>query len=210
MLSQPHIDELAGTQDPQLREDRVVKAFYNFDQKYGTFTAAINKMIHTTCANLKPIHTVELFPQLDDGSKPDLAGYDVNGGLLVLLEAKVDTKFHNEQPERYLLHLPGDTPAALVCLAPPAKIPALWKQARRITESRGPVQIYHDEPHLLAARFLHPHRCMVAFSYIELLDNMKQLISHTPENPNQQYEDLQTLRRDVRKELEGANPQFWW
>jgi hypothetical protein len=63
-----------------------------------------------------------------DGCIPDLVGSDVDGKQLIILEVKFWAPLTENQPVLYLKRLPAELPAALVFIAPAARLTLLWSE----------------------------------------------------------------------------------
>ena len=66
-----------------------------------------------------------------EGERPDLAGLDDDGVEGVLIEAKFWAGLTQNQPNGYLRRLPVDRPAALLFVAPAARLETLWPELCR-------------------------------------------------------------------------------
>ena len=87
---------------------------------------------------MPPIARVSTQVTLDDeyGSRPDMAGYDENGGLRLLVESKFGAALQPKQAVRYLRWIVDETgpdPAALLFIAPGVRVATLWAEILRQT-----------------------------------------------------------------------------
>ena len=91
--------------------------------------------------NMPPIDMVATQVALDDeyGSRPDMAGYDENAGLRLLVESKFWAALQPKQAVRYLRWIVNETddgPAALLFIAPGVRVATLWARIiRRIGDN---------------------------------------------------------------------------
>ncbi len=67
----------------------------------------------------------------EEGERPDLVGFDDGGVERVLIEAKFWAGLTENQPNGYLRRLPLDRPAALLFVAPAARLETLWPELCR-------------------------------------------------------------------------------
>ncbi len=67
----------------------------------------------------------------EDGSRPDVVGYDKNGAPRVLVEAKFWAGLTDRQPNAYLANLPPDGPAILLFIVPTVRLESLWSEVSR-------------------------------------------------------------------------------
>lgn len=64
----------------------------------------------------------------EDGSRPDVVGYDERNDQRVFVEAKFWAELTDRQPNAYLSNLPRDDPAALLFVVPTARLESLWRE----------------------------------------------------------------------------------
>ena len=83
-----------------------------------------------------PIVRVETQVTYEDGSRPDMAGYDENGAKRLLVESKFWASLLSGQVSGYLRQLDASGPSALLFIAPGARIETLWTEiVRQIGEA---------------------------------------------------------------------------
>ena len=85
---------------------------------------------------MPPIERVSTQVTLEDKykSRPDMAGYDENNGLRLLVESKFWAALQPKQAVRYLrwiIRKTGDDPAALLFIAPGVRVATLWAEILR-------------------------------------------------------------------------------
>lgn len=78
-----------------------------------------------------PIVRVETQVTYEDGSRPDMAGYDENGAKRLLVESKFWASLLSGQVSGYLRQLDASGPSALLFIAPGARIETLWTEIVR-------------------------------------------------------------------------------
>ena len=66
-----------------------------------------------------------------EGERPGLAGYDGEGAVRVLISAMCWTALTRSQPNGYFRRLPLDRPAAVLFVAPAARLARLWPELCR-------------------------------------------------------------------------------
>lgn len=102
--------------------------------------AELNNLARKGGAVLPPIITVrtEVSGQVgEEVTIPDLVGFDEKGSERLLIEAKFWAGLTGDQVNRYLRRLPADGPAALLFLAPDARIETLWPELRDLVGQAG-------------------------------------------------------------------------
>lgn len=70
-------------------------------------------------------------------SRPDLAAYDTDGNLQLLIEAKFGAGLTSNQPHEYLRQTDG----AVLVVAPARRLETLWPELRRRAEQLGPLEV---------------------------------------------------------------------
>ena len=98
---------------------------------------ALNGLLQEGGFSIEPVSKVETQVTYEDGSRPDMAGYDRNNGKRLLVEAKFWAALLDDQASGYArqLNLPG--PAVLLFIAPELRIPTLWAEIERQMAEQG-------------------------------------------------------------------------
>lgn len=108
--------------------------------KSAASRAELNNLARKGGAVLPPITAVrtEVSGQVgEEVTIPDLVGFDEKGSERLLIEAKFWAGLTGDQVNRYLGRLPADGPAALLFLAPEARMETLWPELRDRVEQAG-------------------------------------------------------------------------
>lgn len=109
----------------------------------------------------------------DKRERPDLVGLDDEGAERVLIEAKFWAERTKNQPNEYLKRLPKDRPAALLFVAPAARLEALWPELCRKAEEQFTVVGATAPGDLRAATVSGGDRRLMLTSWAALLDRME-------------------------------------
>ena len=98
---------------------------------------ALNDLLREGGFAIEPIVRVGTQVTYEDGSRPDMAGYDKNNVVRLLVEAKFDAPLLEGQASGYsrLLDQPG--PAALLFIVPERRIPTVWAEIERQMEGQS-------------------------------------------------------------------------
>ena len=107
------------------------------------------------------------------GERPDLVGLDDEGAERVLIEAKFWAERTKNQPNEYLRRLPKDRPAALLFVAPAARLEALWPELCREADEQFAVIGAMATGGLRAATISGGERRLMLTSWAALLDLME-------------------------------------
>ena len=87
---------------------------------------ALNDLLREGGFDVGPIARVETQVTHEDGSRPDMAGYDENNLKRLLVEAKFGAALLEGQASEYARQLDQPGPATLLFIAPEVRIPMLW------------------------------------------------------------------------------------
>lgn len=85
----------------------------------------------------EPIARVETQVTYDDGSRPDMLGYDQDGTRRLVVEAKFWAALQPSQPRGYIDQFDAPGPGVLLFIAPASRIETLWAEIRRRMEGDG-------------------------------------------------------------------------
>lgn len=121
-------------------ENAAVESLGYILSKSPASRAELNNLARKGGAALPPIITVgtEVSGQVgEEVTRPDLVGFDEAGSERLLIEAKFWAGLTGDQVNRYLGRLPPDGPAALLFLAPEARMETLWPELRYRVEEAG-------------------------------------------------------------------------
>ena len=105
--------------------------------------------------------------------RPDLVGLDADGAERVLIEAKFWAERTKNQPNEYLKRLPKDRPAALLFVAPAARLEALWPELCQSADKQFTVIGATTPGDLRAATVSGGERRLMLTSWAALLDLME-------------------------------------
>ena len=104
---------------------------------------ALNDLLGEGGFDMPPIVRVDTQVAYEDGSRPDMAGYDENGVKRLLVESKFWASLLPGQASGYLSQLDDCEPAALLFIAPGVRFETLWTE---IVRQIGGDKIRPDAP----------------------------------------------------------------
>ena len=87
---------------------------------------ALNALLREGGFDVEPITRVETQVTYEDGSRPDMAGYDKNNVKRLLVEAKFHAALLKGQASAYAQQFDKPGPAVLLFICPEVRIPTLW------------------------------------------------------------------------------------
>ena len=116
----------------------------------------------------------------EDGSRPDMAGYDENNLKRLLVEAKFGAALLEGQASEYARQLDQPGPATLLFIAPEVRIPTLWIEIERQMAMEGRLEPIDSPPGVRRARvaWTEPGDTelqLVLASWVRLLERMDAL-----------------------------------
>lgn len=141
---------------------------------------ALSDVLQSGGAEVGRIAEVQTQFTLDDGACPDLAAFNEDGSVRILIEAKFWAGLTENQPVTYLRHLLQEPKtSALLFVAPHARRESLWAELeRRIKEADFSVSFKTEkkQEEILSARSGEKH-WLILTSWTNLLDRMAAKIS---------------------------------
>lgn len=97
---------------------------------------ALTDLLGESGFDMPPIARVETQVTYEDGSRPDMAGYDETGAKRLIVESKFWASLLKGQASEYLRQIGEDGPTALLFIAPEVRIETLWTEiVRQIGEA---------------------------------------------------------------------------
>ena len=109
-------------------EDVAVDALGHILSQSESARNALAEMLRAGGIEVGSIDSVQTQVIGEEGERPDLVGFDDDGTERVLIEAKFWAGLTQNQPNHYLERLPQDRPAALLFVAPAARLETLWPE----------------------------------------------------------------------------------
>ena len=127
--------------------------------------------------DLGPIERVATQVTYKDGSRPDMAGYDGEDLMRLLVESKFWAALRDGQPS-YIEQFEHDSSAALLFIAPEARVETLWSEIQRqFGETCMELNPRCESPDLRSAGIVDrggAKRAVVLTSWRRLLDGLAE------------------------------------
>ena len=136
---------------------------------------ALNELLGEGGFNIEPIASVETQVTYEDRSRPDMAGYDPDNVVRLLVETKFWHALGEGQASGYVDKLDQPGPALLLFIAPELRVPTLWTGIRRQMEEQGGLEILESPPGMRRARVSGTERHVMLVSWVRLLDRIDAL-----------------------------------
>ncbi len=128
----------------------------------------------------------------EDGERPDLTSYDDDDTERILIEAKFWAGLTQNQPNEYLKLLPNDRPAALLFVAPAARLEPLWPELCQRAGKEFQLSVAANNGALRAASISGGKRRLMLTSWAALLECMETRARGSGESVAEA--DIQQLR----------------
>ncbi len=128
----------------------------------------------------EPIKRVETQVTYEDGSRPDMVGYDHTDGKRLLVESKFWASLLQGQASGYYRQLEEDGPGVLLFIAPDSRIETLWAEIRRQMEvGEGGVQleVLGIPGRMRRAKVKGTDKRLMLTSWSHLLDSMANAVA---------------------------------
>ena len=140
----------------------------------------LNDLLREGGFDVGPIARVETQVTHEDGSRPDMAGYDENNLRRLLVEAKFGAALLEGQASEYARQLDQPGPATLLFIAPEVRIPMLWIEIERQMAMESRLEPIDSPPGVRRARvaWTEPSDTelqLVLASWVRLLERMDAL-----------------------------------
>ena len=154
-------------------EDVAVEALGHILSNSEAARSALEETVGLGGAIVGPIDRVQTQVTDEEGARPDLVGFDDQGTKRVLIEAKFWAGLTPNQPNHYLERLPQDRPAALLFVAPKARLELLWPKLCGRAEKDFTLCKTIRKGDLRASTVSHGKRRLMLTSWAALLDLME-------------------------------------
>ncbi len=127
----------------------------------------------TAVGNLASVRSLDIGMEEE---RPGLAGNDNDGAVRVLIQAMCWTDLTPNQPNAYFKRLPLDRPAALLFVAPAARLARLWPELCRRADDQFTIIGATTPGDLRAATVSGGERRLMLTSWAALLEFMERVV----------------------------------
>ena len=136
---------------------------------------ALNELLSEGGFGVEKIVRVETQVTHEDGSRPDMAGYDKNNVMRLLVEAKFWAALSEGQASGYARQFNQTGPSVLLFVSPEVRIPTLWAEIKRQLEEQCALEPVESTSGVPRARVIDEELHVMLVSWIGLLDRMEAL-----------------------------------
>ena len=110
----------------------------------------------------------------EDGTRPDLVGFDGNSKECLIIEAKFWAGLTGNQPTAYLNRLPSEK--ALLFVVPVSRIETLWTELRNLAGTYGSISIFMNSTEFKSATVIREDfgtKYLMLISWQDLLNHLE-------------------------------------
>ena len=137
---------------------------------------ALNRLLQHGNFDLEPIVRVVTQVTYQDGSRPDMAGYNEENGVRLLIEAKFWATLLQGQASGYFRLFDTADPCVLLFVAPGVRIPTLWGEITQQFRVDGKhLETLDARVDMRLAQVVDYNKRVMLISWTELLDSMATL-----------------------------------
>ena len=151
-------------------EDAATDALGYILNKSAQSMQALNDLLRGDGFDIEPIARVKTQVTYEDGSRPDMTGYDQNNVKRLLVEAKFGAALLDGQASDYVQQLDQSGPAVLLFISPVVRISTLW--AGIVRQMQGRLKRIESPQGVKRAKVIGTDRHIVLISWARLLDAM--------------------------------------
>ena len=150
----------------------------------------LNDLLREGGFDIEPVTMVDTQVTYEDGSRPDMAGYDKNNVKRLLVEAKFYAALLEGQASGYAQQFDEPGPAALLFICPEVRIPTLWASIRQQIGKQWELETIDSPSGGRRARLVGTELQLVVVSWVRLLERMDDLAG----DPDIVRSDIRQLR----------------
>ena len=136
---------------------------------------ALNDLLREGGFDVESIARVETQVTYEDGSRPDMVGYDKDNVKRLLVEAKFWASLLEGQASGYVQQFDQLGPSVLLFISPEVRIPTLWSEIKRQIEQQSRLEPIDSSQEVRRAKMVGAERHVMLVSWVQLLDRMDAL-----------------------------------
>lgn len=181
-------------------EDVAVEAL-GYILKSSSARRVLEDLVETGGTDTGEIVSVRTQVRVEDGTQPDLVGYDRSGNECVIIEAKFWAELTPNQPNAYLERLQSDK--ALLFVVPVSRIETLWAELRRRAEAVGSISTINNTIKFKSSSVIRDECCrkyLMLISWQDLLEHLENV------GDSDMIDEITQLKGFVNRIDEGGFP----
>ena len=182
-------------------EDAVVDALGHILSQSEAARSALATTLREGGTPVGTIAGVRSEDVVGEGERPSLAGLDEEGVVRVLVQPVLWAGLSQDQPNAYFKGLPLDRPAALLFVAPAARLARLWPELCRRADEQFTIIGATTPGDLRAATVSGGERRLMLTSWDALLGLMERVVSGVGDRDGEA--SIRQLRGTIKRRDEG-------
>lgn len=182
-------------------EDTATDALAFILNKSKDCREAFNRMFREAGFEIEPLVRFQTQVTYEDGSRPDMDGYDKAGAKRLLVESKFWATLLQGQASGYFEQLEENGPALLLFIAPESRLITLWAEIERQMRESGKLFVPTDtHGNTRKARIVDSDKGLMLVSWSQLLRHL----SDSATGDSQAVSDIQQLRGLAQRQDDEA------
>ncbi len=182
-------------------EDTATDALAFILNRSGDCREAFNRMLREAGFKVEPIVRFQTQVTYEDGSRPDMNGYDKDDAKRLLVESKFWATLLQGQANGYFEQLEEDGSALLLFIAPESRLITLWAEIERQMKDAGKLIVPMDtHESMRKARIADSDKGLILVSWSQLLRHLVDSAS----GDSQAVSDVQQLRGLAQRQDDEA------
>ena len=158
-------------------EDTATDALAFILNKSEACRGALNHLLREGGFELEPVVRFETQVTYEDGSRPDMDGYDKNGAKRLLVESKFWASLLNGQASGYFDHLEEEGPGVLLFITPDSRLVTLWAEIeRQMVDAGKELELIETHENIRKARISDSDKGLMLVSWTLLLRHMADAV----------------------------------
>ena len=156
-------------------EDTATDALAFILNKSAACRAALDRLLQDGGFDLKPLNRFQTQVTYEDGSRPDMIGYNQSDEKRLIVESKFWANLLQGQASGYLDQLEGEGPGVLLFIAPDKRIDTLWHEIQLQMKDDGngvELELMETPGRIRKARITGSHKRVMLVSWTLLLDSL--------------------------------------
>ena len=178
-------------------EDTATDALAFILNKSENCREAFNALLRDGGFGLEPVTRFQTQVTYEDGSRPDMNGYDKNGTKRLLVESKFWATLLQGQASGYLDQVNSEGPGVLLFIAPESRLITLWPEIERQMHDAGKnIESIESQSNIRKARIADSDKRLMLVSWDQLLRRLSDAVG----GDSQVVSDIQQLGGLARRQ----------
>ena len=178
-------------------EDTATDALAFILNKSENCREAFNDLLRDGGFGVELVNRFQTQVTYEDGSRPDMNGYDKTGTKRLLVESKFWATLLQGQASGYLDQLDGEGPGMLLFIAPESRLTTLWPEIERQMRDAGKeIEPIETQSNIRKARIANSDKGLMLVSWDQLL----RRLSDAAGGDSQVASDIQQLGGLARRQ----------